>query len=600
VSEAEPKAQSREAFRQFVEKTYECDLGELGNKERIHEALTRFYVEEIYNKTHIRIDDEDFHLAYVNAPRECGIDFIHKSDENVLIIQTKYSKKKSPIADTDISYFQNVFQRLKSDMKKNQPLTEALWDVDFEKDRFYMKFLSLGKIEGQALEQTKIPPTYPYPDMDLRVEWEYMGEDEVTDALRNARSIASGVRGEATLTSVGKRRERESLIELMNDVHRSVVMVVAAPQLTGLFDKYRDSLFSLNIRNYLGNTATNKVIIKTLKEEPHNFYYYNNGVSCLADEIKIDDEAGSVKVTNLQIINGAQTVRTLNKASKSKDLMDAVKRAQVLVRITESKKKYGEEGRFWERIVRFNNTQNVVKLSDFRSNDAIQSDLKTKFAEYKKDGREVIYLAKRTDPADLRSRIGIKMEDFAKVIYSFLYDPVKFSGSATFLFDDSKDGGYAKVFGDGEKVYDLVMPETDFKLRSAIWWIANSFEAVLKKDREEESDPKRRAALERKWFVIFVARLVLERSFGGESYKAYLIRHYKGHWTFGEGTFGKFIAEIYRASRQALNYVYVQATKSPEFNHRNWMRNPETIGDLKTFVAEGPGMEVAIPTDALK
>ena len=71
----------------------------------------------------------------------------------------------------------------------------------------------------------------------------------------------------------------------------------------------RDAIFSLNIRNYIGNTKTNQKIIDSALTEPDNFFIYNNGISCFATEVKVADE--SVNVTGLQVINGAQTVKAI-------------------------------------------------------------------------------------------------------------------------------------------------------------------------------------------------------------------------------------------------------------------------------------------------
>ncbi len=48
----------------------------------------------------------------------------------------------------------------------------------------------------------------------------------------------------------------------------------------------------------------------------------------------------------------------------------------VLVRVTEIAESYGSGGKIREQITRFNNTQNTIKLSDFRSNDPVQSQSK--------------------------------------------------------------------------------------------------------------------------------------------------------------------------------------------------------------------------------
>jgi len=76
----------------------------------------------------------------------------------------------------------------------------------------------------------------------------------------------------------------------------------------------------------------------------------------------------------------------------------------------------------------------------------------------------------------------IRLEEFAKVIYSFLRDPIQFSGSTSFLFDDTSKGGYRYVFGDGQQVW-TTMPDEEFKLRSAVWWMADAFAPQVKNDR---------------------------------------------------------------------------------------------------------------------
>ena len=58
--------------------------------------------------------------------------------------------------------------------------------------------------------------------------------------------------------------------------------------------------------------------------------------------------------------------------------------------------------------------QNVVKISDFRSNDAIQIDIQKKFASINLPGttKNVTYLRKRTDEVGKRTNEIIKKELF--------------------------------------------------------------------------------------------------------------------------------------------------------------------------------------------
>jgi hypothetical protein len=348
-----------------------------------------------------------------------------------------------------------------------------------------------------------------------------------------------------------------------------------------MHQKARDSLFTLNIRNFIGNTRTNKDIKQTAVDWGELFFLFNNGISCLAKKATIA-EGGNVLVTQgLQVINGAQTVKALVKASHDKFRTEPL----VLVRVTEVEKGYGDGG-FSSEVTRFNNTQNVIKVSDFKSNDPIQAYLKKKFS-YNRFGRKVEYFPKRTDKKSPNS-IAIRLEEFAKVVYAFLYDPVKFSGSTSFLFDESEQGGYAKVFGNGTEVPDL-MPEDEFRLRSSIWWIATEFDAALKEFKKGDISQHERAALERKWFLLYAARLVLQKSFDPEVYKNQIIPFYRGEWQMDEGKEGEWFRELFKISKDSVVFVYKSSQRhQPDFVHRNWMRNIKSAESLYDYIIESP------------
>jgi hypothetical protein len=137
---------------------------------------------------------------------------------------------------------------------------------------------------------------------------------------------------------------------------------------------------------------------------------------------------------------------------------------KVLVRITEIPGGYGSSGVMRESITQFNNTQNVIKVSDFRSNDPVQLSLKDQFGKLKYDGKQVSYQPKRTD-RKIRNSEVVRFEEFAKTIFAFLVDPISFAGATSFLFDD-QGGGYRSIFGDGTKIWEK-MPEDEFRLRAS-------------------------------------------------------------------------------------------------------------------------------------
>lgn len=577
---AEPKRKDkiRTAFQEFIEERLGTTLERLSNKKLISKALTQFYVEELHNPLRAMISEDDFGSAFVDASDDLGVDLIHKDDGMVYIVQTKYAKVGSDTDSATIEHFRNVLLRLKDEkLRRNSKLHDALIDIDFETDQFNCRFLTLGRIAGQARQLSEESPVVPPGIHDLadRVTFEFLDEEGLNIELRTARTTREIPNTDCTFFSHGDRGKRSTIIQLNESDHPCWVMVVDAPQLVQAYSQHKEALFNLNIRNYISDTPINKSIRETAEDRAEQFFHLNNGISCVASKVDFDREANSVTAHGFQVINGAQTLRSLHKASLKKWKSG---KPFVLVRITEIPDGYGESKRFRDDIIRANNTQNVIKVSDFRSNDPVQRGLVKQFQSYHRFGRQVIYVPKRTDNIPRLSEV-VRLEEFSKSIYSFMRDPVKFSGSTAFLFDASENGGYRYVFGNGKEVWDQ-MPTDEFRLRSAIWWLAVAFGERLAQSRNETVDNTARAAMERKWLFIHAARLAMELEFG-DSYRSSLARHYKGEWTLGKASTGEFFEEIYQRAHASVLFAYKQAAKQEKFVHRNWMRSEMTSVEIK-------------------
>jgi hypothetical protein len=202
--------------------------------------------------------------------------------------------------------------------------------------------------------------------------------------LRSARAIESGGSDrQHSIYPIGQKGERgaSSVIEVGAGEYRSFIMALDAKQIVGAYEALgRDSLFSLNIRNFIGNTATNKAIVKSATQSPDKFFLFNNGIACICRSMTV--RADRIDVTGLQVINGAQTVKALVNAARTRfaEISPwATHTPVILVRITEIPGGYGTSRAIRDQVTQFNNTQNVVKVSDFRSNDAVQENLKEQF-----------------------------------------------------------------------------------------------------------------------------------------------------------------------------------------------------------------------------
>lgn len=585
---AKQKIKARDSYKEFAERESGCQVGDLNDSQKSRQ-LGWFFLSKIYSPLHREISIEDFEDGWVDGAKDLDVDFLHRDDGKVLILQcryhgTSYGSEKA----RDIERFQSVLSRLANDeFKANEKLNDIAKEIEWENDAFELIYVTFADIAGQALDQSELAPKLPSKDgIEDRVEYQFNGETQLNELLRQSLSTTSGIsEKKITLVAVSDKAtgSRTGVVEFTSGEHKSCLMVVDAPQLVNAYKHHKDSLFSMNIRNFLGSTRQNKKIIETAVNSPDDFFYFNNGISCIAESFSVNGDR--IEASRLQIINGAQTVKALYKATGRSGLPASWRDhpPHVLVRITEvSGKGYGVEGRFRNEITRFNNTQNVIKDADFRSNDPIHESIAAKFEKNSHQGKKVVYQAKRTDVRQANTEI-IRVEEFSKRVFSFLVDPISFSGSTSMLFDESK--GYAHVFGDGNSTW-LEIPEDEFRLRAAIWWLSECFADEMKTDkalktRSAEDQRIYLHSLERKWHILFAARLVLDRAFGADRWRSRVEKLYKGDWRAGEVGDGAFVNSLYQLSRQTVVTVYRRAAKDASFNHRQWMRSRQTVEELR-------------------
>lgn len=221
----------------------------------------------------------------------------------------------------------------------------------------------------------------------------------------------------------------------------SWIFSMASRDVGGLYDRAGIRLFARNIRGFLGDSDINKAMSATVKEDPENFWYYNNGVTIVCDGAKRIEEGGKdvLLVQQPQVINGQQTTRTLAKFSS--------RNAEVLVKVIKIPRVRGDFQRYdglVSSIVRATNWQNPIKPGDLVSNDYIQVFLDR---EFRKVGYH--YLRKRQSKREARAAIGdasliqIKKEELAQAVIACDADPAVVLGGVQALFEDPQ---YTRTF----------------------------------------------------------------------------------------------------------------------------------------------------------
>lgn len=142
------------------------------------------------------------------------------------------------------------------------------------------------------------------------------------------------------------------------------------------------ALYERNIRYFLGSSKSdvNRAIKATLHDDPASFFYLNNGVTAVCDEIEQKGNNPSngfrkFKVRALSIINGAQTVASAAEFVRQypgKSIDDA----RVMLTLI----KAPAEGVFGKRVTKARNHQNPVQAANFASLDENQERLRQEIA----------------------------------------------------------------------------------------------------------------------------------------------------------------------------------------------------------------------------
>lgn len=250
---------------------------------------------------------------------------------------------------------------------------------------------------------------------------------------------------------------------------------VTGSWLQELWVKHDTDLLSPNVRDYLGIVKSEKNInfgIKaTAHSSPSQFWIYNNGLTILVNDFKAPNRGrGTLTIRGLGIVNGAQTTGTLGSLDESdaKRLDDL----RVMVRFVKC-----SDPDVLRDIVRFNNTQNKVEATDFRSNDAVQERLRKEFltvpeADYRGGRRGGV-----RDAIERKKNL-LPNNAVAQALAAF-------HGRPNLAYNDTRriwvdDGIYAQYFSDSTTARHIVFC---FSLLRAIEETKKSIQDVPEEDR---------------------------------------------------------------------------------------------------------------------
>ena len=232
-----------------------------------------------------------------------------------------------------------------------------------EIDQFVQDVERLKQKDQSRLKRDELQYLWKHlNDKKMKVELVYITDQFVDDYQNNKVRVMGRQQVYETLWQRIKkpaRGQNASLRILKQPLEHknSIVCVVSAFDLAELVERNEQYIFESNIRKHLGGKGSiNKKISKTLEDDPHNFFEWNNGITITVDELSIKDRELSLK--GAQIVNGAQTSKSiLDKKKKANNL-----NAEVLVTVIKTKDEEHQR-----RITKYRNSQNAIKGKDYVS-----------------------------------------------------------------------------------------------------------------------------------------------------------------------------------------------------------------------------------------
>lgn len=569
-------------------------------------ALSEFYINEIGQYLY-KIYEDDIESSICDGRGDLNIDFVYKKDGEWLVFQSKYKGQSTSVTHDEIAGFFQIYSRITDDdyfeKHANRSLKELLLDFKAD-DNIQFIFITNDKI-SQSIEddfnRLKKEMENGYENMTFELKG-------FTDLKRDYKSVVSeseSISEEVIiniepLQDTFSNQKRAAYFDLSSVIdkesrYKSILCTIKGTTLKALWQQHKARLFNYNIRGFLGENAINKKMKETLEKEPDKFYFYNNGISAICTEIIPEvngNEIRAFKCKNFSIINGAQTTTTIGRHKNETNLRDV----RILLKITKAED-YKKEKGLNKKIITYNNSQTIIKASDFRSNDEIQIFLENKLPDYTYKGviphKKVRYLRKRLKTDKKKELLDVSMESLARALYVFDNDPILIFKGTRYLFDtDSENNGkYWLVFGDngGEvEMYDSKRLEKIIGIFFLWSKVEEKIKSLSKKLKDENKETIKYQALLAKWHILWAYGYVIKTYYKNDlesifrklsSGKLFDLQH--------ENFIDKWFSKIHNTIAKCIERNYQASKKrgdedAQSFNFKNWLRSNAEFEELIT------------------
>ncbi len=316
-----------------------------------------------YNKNIGQIDITD---GFVDGPNDGGIDYIFNKDDVMYLVQGKSSNSLS------VEDIKNVFNKICDTIENFENDKSSRYSNKLQ-STYLNKYDDLSddkNIQIVLFTNTKITE-----DMKAKI-------DDFIYSKRMSNYIVKIYDGSDIENIFFESNQLDEFVENYSvelfDIRNyltykeGMIVNIKASSLRTLYKQYsQKGLFNFNLREHISQKNVDNAIDDTIKNDPENFWFYNNGITIGCVDYYLD--GNTIKLEKFSIINGAQTTTKIGNSSFDSKHNDF----PIVCKIVKAKGSLKESQLFINKISEASNSQKPIRPRDLKANAVEQRKLQS-------------------------------------------------------------------------------------------------------------------------------------------------------------------------------------------------------------------------------
>lgn len=388
------------------------------------------------NNNRLILEEEDIDSLDNNS--EIDIHFVQVKDSSNLD-----SAVPNKLLELTENFFNNNnLDHYNQEIKGNVELFNKISEKILPRGRFNVYFYYFGKFGKNQLEAASdilhrfktLESSVSVYDFIKKAESNIFSVSDIYKSLSTVREF------EHTFSKIEKYSA-----EVDEDSEKTDALISLIPIkqyfnfITNEDTEINSKLFESNIRDYKGKSSVNKGIINTLENGGNlQFWWLNNGVTIIAEEISESSSAKKITIKNPQIVNGLQTSYSIYHYFKDNPEKLQEEKREIFIKMIRIDS--DQEGIELD-ITKATNRQNEIRDKDLRANDDVQKNIELHFKSKGKyyQRKDKYYTNRKYPKKDI-----VTLFDLAKYVYTIMFkDPAYTRNNPGKLLKDDK---YTAIF----------------------------------------------------------------------------------------------------------------------------------------------------------